>query len=211
MDPKTLPTIWDTYMKLVTKYQISAINSWWEKCDEKCAYMFNVYTNQLGLQTGSRNLIGPKTLPTIWYTYITLVTIYQISTINSNWEKCDENILDGRKHERTDWRTDWRKEGRTGGRTDRPTEVKQHTPSPSEGGGIIYKNRSSTNNIHIWYIQYFWITLYNRVLLFGLGLWCLTPFSTICQLYRGCQLLYWWKKLLCPQKTTDPSQVTNEL
>ena len=27
MDPKTLPTIWGTYMKHVTKYQISAINS----------------------------------------------------------------------------------------------------------------------------------------------------------------------------------------
>jgi hypothetical protein len=40
---KTLPTIWGTYMKLVTKYQISAINSCWEKYDEKCAYMFNVY------------------------------------------------------------------------------------------------------------------------------------------------------------------------
>jgi hypothetical protein len=40
--PKTLPTIWGTYMKLVTKYQISAINSSWEKC----AYMFNVYRNQ---------------------------------------------------------------------------------------------------------------------------------------------------------------------
>jgi hypothetical protein len=38
--PKTLPTIWGTYMKIVTKYQISAINSCWEKCDEKCAYMF---------------------------------------------------------------------------------------------------------------------------------------------------------------------------
>ena len=25
--PKMLPTIWGTYMKLVTKYQISAINS----------------------------------------------------------------------------------------------------------------------------------------------------------------------------------------
>jgi hypothetical protein len=41
------PTIWYTYMMLVTKYQISAINSCWEKCDEKCAYMFNVYKNQL--------------------------------------------------------------------------------------------------------------------------------------------------------------------
>ena len=36
---KTLPTKWDTYMKLVTKYQISAINICWEKCDEKWAYM----------------------------------------------------------------------------------------------------------------------------------------------------------------------------
>jgi hypothetical protein len=52
--PKTLPTIWGTYMKLVTKYQISAINSSWEKC----AYMFNVYRNQLSRQTGSRNLTG---------------------------------------------------------------------------------------------------------------------------------------------------------
>jgi hypothetical protein len=32
---KTLPTIWHTYVKLVTKYQISAINSCGEKCDEK--------------------------------------------------------------------------------------------------------------------------------------------------------------------------------
>jgi hypothetical protein len=50
------PTIWGTYMMLVTKYQISAINSCWEKSDKKCAYMFNVYRNQLSRQTGSRNL-----------------------------------------------------------------------------------------------------------------------------------------------------------
>jgi hypothetical protein len=93
MGPKTLPTIWGTYMKLVTKYQISAINSCWEKCDEKCAYMFNVYKNQLSRQTWSRNLTGPKTLPTIWYTFMTLVTKYQISAINSYWEKCDEKYI----------------------------------------------------------------------------------------------------------------------
>ena len=87
--PKMLPSIWGTYMKLVTKYQISAINSCWEKC----AYMFNVYKNQLGRQTGSRNLTGPKTLPTKWYTYMTLVTKYQVSAINSYWEKCDEKYL----------------------------------------------------------------------------------------------------------------------
>jgi 16S rRNA G527 N7-methylase RsmG len=84
--PKTLPTIWGTYMKLVTKYQISAINSCWEKCDEKCAYMFNVYKNQLSRQTGSRNLTGPKTLPTIWHTYMKLLTKYQ-SLFSYSWFK----------------------------------------------------------------------------------------------------------------------------
>ena len=108
---KTFPTIWGTYMKLVTKYQISAINSGWEKYDEKWAYMFNVYKNQLSRQTGSRNLTGPKTLPTIWYTYMTLVTKYQISAINRYWEKCDEKYL-----------------GRT--------EVKQYTPSPFGERGV---------------------------------------------------------------------------
>jgi hypothetical protein len=63
---------WALAHRLVTKYQISAINSCWEKCDEKCAYKFNVYKKQLSRQTGSRNLTGPKTLRTIWHTYMKL-------------------------------------------------------------------------------------------------------------------------------------------
>ena len=90
MGQKTLHTIWGTYMKLVTRYQISVINSCWEKCDEKCTYMFNVYKKQLSRQAGSRNLMGPKTILTICGTYKKLVTKYQISAINSCWEKCDE-------------------------------------------------------------------------------------------------------------------------
>ena len=78
MGPKTPTTIWGTYMKLVTKYQIPVINSCWEKCDEKCAYMLNVYKSQLSRQTGSRNLTGQKTLPTKWGTYINV------------YEACDE-------------------------------------------------------------------------------------------------------------------------
>ena len=83
MDPKTLTTIWGTYMKLVTKYQIPVINSCWEKCDEKCAYMLNVYKSQTKSANRKQESDGSKTLPTKWGTYMKLVTKYQISAINS--------------------------------------------------------------------------------------------------------------------------------
>jgi hypothetical protein len=51
--PKTFPTIWHTYTKLVTKYQIPVINSCLEvrkmrrkMCIYKCTCMLNVYKNQ---------------------------------------------------------------------------------------------------------------------------------------------------------------------
>ena len=146
MCPRTLPTRRGTYMKLVTKYQISAINSCWEKCDKKFAYMFNVHKNQQSRQTGSRNLTGPKTLPTIWYTYMMLVTKYQISAINSYWEKCEEKYL-----------------GRTEGRTDRGKTV--YPPPPSGSRGIItgyHLKRVSSVCIFFFFInlEYFNIIFY---------------------------------------------------
>jgi hypothetical protein len=46
------------------------------------AYMFNVYKNQPSRQARSRNLMGPKTLTTIWGTYMKLLTKYQIPVIS---------------------------------------------------------------------------------------------------------------------------------
>ena len=62
----------------------------------------------------------------------------------------------------------------------------------------------------LWHISMY-LTLIDYTLVFrGLGLWCLTPLSTIFQLYRGGHF-YWWRKPKYPEKTTDLPQITDKL
>ena len=55
------------------------------------------------------------------------------------------------------------------------------------------------------------LRIYNIYLnLTWLGLWCLTILSTICQLYRGGQFI-WWRKQESSKQTTDLPPVTDKL
>jgi hypothetical protein len=78
-----------TYLTTYSLFYICKMNCELMLTYDTPAYIFNVYKNQLSRQAGSRNLTGRKTLPTIWHTYMKLVTKYQIPFLNSCLEKCE--------------------------------------------------------------------------------------------------------------------------
>jgi hypothetical protein len=100
----------------------------------KC--MLNVYKNQQNRQTGSRNLMGPKTLPTIW----------------NLWPNIKFQQLLRKMRRKISW-TD----GRTDGRTDRGKTV--YPPPPLGSGGIkmTKMGKKCHNNIYKCTIMCCWV------------------------------------------------------
>ena len=75
---------------------------------------------------------------------------------------------------------------------------------------LTRKNWTRVYQKQVWTQYFAWLVGKPNIFKTGLGLWCLTPLSTLFQLYHGSQF-YWWRKPEYSEKNTYPPQVTDKL
>jgi hypothetical protein len=100
MGPKTLPTIWGTYMKLVAKYQISGINSATNNKVMAAACVFTFLT------------IFIVVLKELWFLIMYKLIFHQILSLNdqvlNDSRKSSNKHLSKLKGQSRDWQSrDW--------------------------------------------------------------------------------------------------------
>jgi hypothetical protein len=150
--------LWGTYMKLVNKYQISAINSYWEKCDEKYLGRTEGRKDRRTEVKQYTTLRGAGVYRLSWSLYTLNIYAHFSSHFSQQLLMTRDLIFGHKLHIGTPYRGKrFRKISWTDGRTDKRTEVKQYNKLECKiRENIYWREKETQGNIICSYILTAW-------------------------------------------------------